>query len=142
MGVWAGSGYIGYFDFTCPSLYTVYSLDLQGQYQQTCVFTHVSFSTHVCSLKAVDTGLPPGQTGLQSYLSLQVANSLHANENLKNTRFTNLYLVGYKYSRLLHVYMFKLQLCYVSSPVFFQSVSSCPLCILFDFKHSKDTSDY
>lgn len=37
------------------------------------VFTYVSFSTQVCSLKAVDTILPPGQTGLPSYLSLQVA---------------------------------------------------------------------
>lgn len=37
------------------------------------VFTYVSFSTHVCSLKVVDTILPPGQTGLPSYLSLQVA---------------------------------------------------------------------
>lgn len=37
------------------------------------VFTYVSFSTQVCSLKAVDTILPSGQTGLPSYLSLQVA---------------------------------------------------------------------
>lgn len=63
-------------------IYQCVCVHLQGQRQQTCVYIHVSFSTHVSSLGPVDTGLPPSQTGLLSYLTLQLANAYHLNKNL------------------------------------------------------------
>lgn len=66
-----------HFAYTRPPV----CLDLSGHRLHSSVFTHVSFSTHVCSLGTVETALP-----CKCLLSLtpQVAKSPHLNESLQN----------------------------------------------------------
>lgn len=82
----------------------------------------------MCSLRAVDSGLPPGQTGILSYLSLQ--DSSHLNENLQNTGFTNyIWQNDDKYSRAVHAYILKLSLTFLLSHFLSFSMSLPALCV-------------
>lgn len=120
-------------------------LDLQGQCQQTFVFTHVSFSTQVCSLRSVDTELPPSQTDLLSYLSLQVGNSYRLNENLQIPSSTVHSIIKLYLVRWMQIY--KTSSCiYIKAltPSYFSFQSPCLLLpsLRNILKHCKDTFNY